>query len=166
MRLHSPNTRDSIGVAVLKRASQRMVRSIMAVLQPVADAVRGASNCAIGQAPCADTNACRRHTAQGKILAMIVKSRIETSGLRGTFAIAGHRAKQMPCGAAPDPVAALVNQIKWITRSDADPYVLMGVLAEGAIQALVQRIPVECQQDAAEAMTQFIAVRLRSRLAT
>jgi hypothetical protein len=42
---------------------------------------------------------------------------------------------------------------------------LMGVLAEGTIQALVQRIPVKCQQDAAEAMTQFIAVRLRSRLA-
>jgi hypothetical protein len=87
-----------------------------------------------------------------------------TSGLRGAFAVAGHRTQQSD--SAPDPVAALVDQIKWMIRSDADPHVLMGVLAEGAIQVLVQRIPVECRQDAAEAVTQFIAGRLRSRLAT
>ena len=89
-----------------------------------------------------------------------------TSGLRGASAIAGHRTQQMACDSAPDPVAALVDQIKWMIRSDADPHVLMGVLAEGAIQVLVQRIPVECRQDAAEAVTQLIAGRLRSRLAT
>lgn len=62
-------------------------------------------------------------------------------------------------------MTALVDQIKWVSRSDADPYILMGVLAEGAIQVLARRIPVECRQDAAEAMTQLIAGRLRSKLA-
>jgi hypothetical protein len=91
---------------------------------------------------------------------------IGTSGLRGRFAIAGHRTQQMASGSVPDLVAGLVDQIKSMIRSDADPHVLMGVLAEGAIQVLAQRIQVECQHDAAEAMTQLIAGRLRSRLAT
>jgi hypothetical protein len=101
-----------------------------------------------------------------KIFAMNDDNQIGTGGLRGTFAIARHRTQQTACDSAPDSVAALVDQIKWMIRSDADPHVLMGVLAEGAIQVLVQRIPVECQHDAAEAMTQFIAGRLRNRMAT
>ena len=57
----------------------------------------------------------------GKIFAMNDDNQIGTSGLRGTFAIAGHRTQQMACDSVPDLVAALVDQIKSMIRSDAPP---------------------------------------------
>jgi hypothetical protein len=61
----------------------------------------------------------------------------------------------------PDPVRALADIIKVVAESDADPYVVIGVLVEGAVHALESRIPEERKEDTAGALVQLIADRLR-----
>ena len=41
----------------------------------------------------------------------------------------------------PDPLAGLSGAIKAALQSEADPYVMLGVLLEGMTQVLVTRIP-------------------------
>lgn len=41
----------------------------------------------------------------------------------------------------PDPLAELSVAIKAALRSEADPYVMLGVLLEGMTQTLITRIP-------------------------
>ena len=60
----------------------------------------------------------------------------------------------------PDPVRALADIIKVVAESDADPYVVIGVLVEGAVHALDSRIPEERKEDTAGALVQLIADRL------
>ncbi len=77
-----------------------------------------------------------------------------------TVADLGRQAQQA-ASSIPDPVAALVNQITLAIQSDADPYLLMGALAEGAVQTLAQRIPAENWPDTSAALVQIIVDRLR-----
>lgn len=70
-------------------------------------------------------------------------------------------AAQQAANRVPDRVATLVDQIKLATKSNADPYLLIGALAEGAVQALIQRIPAERQPDTSAALVQIIMDRLR-----
>ena len=60
----------------------------------------------------------------------------------------------------PDPVRALADIIEVVAESDADPYVVIGVLVEGAVHALDSRIPEERKEDTAGALVQLIADRL------
>jgi hypothetical protein len=61
----------------------------------------------------------------------------------------------------PDPVQALADIIKTVSESGADPYLIMGVLVEGAVLTLRRRIPDERQEDTASAVLQLLADRLR-----
>src|SRR5437764_1379923 len=50
-----------------------------------------------------------------------------------------------------DPVRMLADFIRSTVAGDADPYLVMGVLVEGAVYALVERIPPAKQADTAKA---------------
>jgi hypothetical protein len=53
---------------------------------------------------------------------------------------------------SPDPVDALAGVIDLVIDTDADPYHLIGVLTEGALQTLTHRIPRERQRNTAMAL--------------
>ena len=60
-----------------------------------------------------------------------------------------------------DPVDALAGVIDLVIDSDADPYHLIGVLAEGAVQTLTHRIPSERRRVTAMALVQLMLDRLQ-----
>jgi hypothetical protein len=62
----------------------------------------------------------------------------------------------------PDPVRALADIIRTVAEGNADPYLLMGMLIEGAVYLLDTRIPDERQTDTARALLQLVADRLRA----
>ena len=59
-----------------------------------------------------------------------------------------------------DPLAVLTLLLKMLIRSDADPYLLAGVLAEGLASTIAQRIPADIQVD----VSREIVLVLRDRL--
>jgi hypothetical protein len=60
-----------------------------------------------------------------------------------------------------DPVKVLADTIRLMAASEADPYLTMGVLVEGAIYILRTSIPLERQTDAGTALVQMLIDRLR-----
>ena len=60
-----------------------------------------------------------------------------------------------------DPLGDVARLIRSIIPTDADPYLLAGVLIEGAVQAVVQRIPAERRSVVSFALLQLLADRLR-----
>jgi hypothetical protein len=46
---------------------------------------------------------------------------------------------------------------------DADPYAVLGVLLEGAVQVIAQRIPAEQQGETAATLAQLLEERLKAR---
>ena len=62
-----------------------------------------------------------------------------------------------------DPVQTLTDIIKVASQSDADPYLVIGVLLEGSVHTLESRIPSERQQDTAGALVRLIADRLQAK---
>ena len=63
----------------------------------------------------------------------------------------------------PDPLAELSGAIKSALASEADPYVMLGVLLEGATQTLLQRIPRERQLGTLTAALVMFSERLAAR---
>jgi hypothetical protein len=62
----------------------------------------------------------------------------------------------------PNPVKTLVQFIRTVAAGNADPYIVMGVLLEGAAHVLATSIPRERQEDTAGALLQLLAERLRA----
>jgi hypothetical protein len=62
-----------------------------------------------------------------------------------------------------DPVRELADAITVTVAGEADPYVLMGVLVEGAVHTLATRVPAVRQDDMAAALSQLLADRLEQR---
>jgi hypothetical protein len=50
--------------------------------------------------------------------------------------------------------------IRDAVAADADPYVLMGVLVEAAVNTLATKIPAICQDDTAAALSRLLTDRL------
>jgi hypothetical protein len=63
----------------------------------------------------------------------------------------------------PDPLAALSAAIKTALQSDADPYVMLGVLLEGITQTLITRIPPERHHGTLTAALVLLRRRLAER---
>jgi hypothetical protein len=61
-----------------------------------------------------------------------------------------------------NPVTVLANIIRTIAASDADPYLVIGVLLEGSVHTLASSIPCERQKDTAAALLQLITSRIRA----
>ena len=62
----------------------------------------------------------------------------------------------------PNPAKTLANFIRVIAEGDADPYVVTGVLLEGAIHIITTCVPLERQLDTAGAILQLVEDRLRA----
>jgi len=67
---------------------------------------------------------------------------------------------------APDPLADLSVAIKTALRSEADPYVMLGVLVEGMTQTFMTRIPPERHESSLAAALVTLRRRLADRGAT
>lgn len=65
-----------------------------------------------------------------------------------------------------DSIGDLAREIRGLIGDADDPYLLVGVLAEGAIQAIVQRIPLERRLATTRALIQLLLDRLRVEGAT
>ena len=63
----------------------------------------------------------------------------------------------------PDSVDMLATMIHLALEDGADPYLIAGVLLEGAVYAVAQHIPPERQSEAARTMAELLAERLASR---
>jgi hypothetical protein len=57
----------------------------------------------------------------------------------------------------------LARMICTLTASEADPYLLLGVLAEGIAQVTASRIPPECRAEVAGAALELVQERLKAR---
>jgi hypothetical protein len=62
----------------------------------------------------------------------------------------------------PDPTAILADVIRQTAARDADPYLVLGVLIEGAAHTLAARIPSERRGDTAMALLQLLSDRLKA----
>lgn len=62
----------------------------------------------------------------------------------------------------PDPTQILAEMITMIGASDVDPYVILGVLVEGAVQTVAQHVPAERQAEAAAALRELLGERLNA----
>jgi hypothetical protein len=63
----------------------------------------------------------------------------------------------------PDPLHILAQTISMTDAIGADPYAVLGVLIEGAVQTIVQRIPEERQTETAETLVRLLKERLEAR---
>ena len=62
----------------------------------------------------------------------------------------------------PDPVQLVATVIRLIGNRGADPYLLIGVLMEGAVNTLVKHVPAERQIDTARALAKILTDRLKA----
>jgi len=62
----------------------------------------------------------------------------------------------------PDSLDLLARMVRLALNDGADPYLLMGVLVEGAAYAVARHVPAEAQPDAAAALTALLAERLKA----
>lgn len=62
----------------------------------------------------------------------------------------------------PDPVQMLAKMIRLVGADGGDPYLIIGVLVEGAAHTLVKHIPPERQAETAAAMVQILMDRLKA----
>jgi hypothetical protein len=56
----------------------------------------------------------------------------------------------------------LAQTISMTSEIGADPYAVLGVLIEGAVQTIAQRIPAEQQRETAATLVQLLEERLKS----
>jgi hypothetical protein len=70
---------------------------------------------------------------------------------------------QRAAAEAPDPLAGLSAAIKTALASETDPYVMLGVLLEGATQTLLQHIPVERRLGTLSAALVMFSERLAAK---
>ena len=62
----------------------------------------------------------------------------------------------------PGSIEMLARMIRLVTDDGADPYLVIGVLVEGAVHTVARHVPPERQTEAVEEMGQLLAERLRS----
>src|SRR5580692_3071025 len=62
------------------------------------------------------------------------------------------RRVQRVAASRPDPMYILAQTISMTGAIGADPYAVLGVLVEGAVQTIVQQIPAEHRKEAAETL--------------
>jgi hypothetical protein len=62
----------------------------------------------------------------------------------------------------PNSVQMLAEVIRIVTDDGSDPYLVLGVLVEGAVHTLGKHIPPERQAEAVSEFKQLLAERLKS----
>jgi len=66
-------------------------------------------------------------------------------------------------GRKPDSIELLARIIRLALDDGADPYLVAGVLVEGAAYAVAQHIPSERQEEAAQTLVELLGERLAAR---
>src|SRR5471030_1838088 len=72
------------------------------------------------------------------------------------------RRVQRVAAGRPDPLHILAQTIGMTPAIGADPYAVLGVLVEGAVQIIVQQIPAEHQAETAATLIRLLKERLRA----
>jgi hypothetical protein len=72
------------------------------------------------------------------------------------------RRVQRVAAGRPDPVVILARTITLTGDVGMDPYAVLGVLVEGAVETLVRHIPRELQPEAAATLKQLLDERLQA----
>ena len=62
----------------------------------------------------------------------------------------------------PDSVQMLAQVIRMITADGSDPYLVLGVLVEGAAHTIAKHIPAERQASTVAELKQLLAERLKA----
>jgi hypothetical protein len=70
------------------------------------------------------------------------------------------RRVQRIAASRPDPMYILAQTITMTSAIGADPYAVLGVLIEGAVQTIVQQIPAEQQKETAATLVRLLRERL------
>ena len=73
------------------------------------------------------------------------------------------RRVQRVAAGRPDPMHILAQTIAMTGAIGADPYAVLGVLVEGAVQTVVQHIPAEQQAETAATLVRLLEERLKAR---
>ena len=73
------------------------------------------------------------------------------------------RRVQRVAASRPDPMHILAQTISMTGAIGADPYAVLGVLIEGAVETIVQQIPAEQRAEAAATLVQLLKERLDAR---
>ena len=63
----------------------------------------------------------------------------------------------------PDSVEMLARMIRLATDDGADPYVILGVLVEGAAHTIARHIPPERQTETRKELARLLVERLKAR---
>jgi hypothetical protein len=72
------------------------------------------------------------------------------------------RRVQRVAASRPDPMHILAQTISMTGEIGTDPYAVLGVLIEGAVQTIAQRIPAEQQMETAATLVQLLEERLKA----
>jgi hypothetical protein len=62
----------------------------------------------------------------------------------------------------PGSIEMLARMIRLVTDDGADPYLVIGVLVEGAVHTVARHVPTERQAEATEELGQLLAERLKA----
>jgi hypothetical protein len=73
------------------------------------------------------------------------------------------RRVQRAAASRPDPMHILAQTIGMTGAIGADPYAVLGVLVEGAVQTIVRQIPAERQVETAAMLVRLLQERLNAR---
>jgi hypothetical protein len=73
------------------------------------------------------------------------------------------RRVQRVAASRPDPMYILAQTITMTSAIGADPYAVLGVLVEGAVQTIVQQIPAQQQTETAATLVRLLEERLKAR---
>lgn len=73
------------------------------------------------------------------------------------------RQAERAAAAKPDRVRLVAELVQLVGERGADPYLLIGVLLEGAVHTLAKHVPVERQQEVTEELGRLLVDRLRAR---
>ncbi|MGD0431971.1 MAG: hypothetical protein ABSA58_12860 [Acetobacteraceae bacterium] len=72
------------------------------------------------------------------------------------------RRVQRVAAGRPDPMRILAQTIGMTGAIGADPYAVLGVLVEGAVQTIVEQIPAEQRMEAAATLIQLLKERMNA----
>lgn len=62
----------------------------------------------------------------------------------------------------PDSVQMLAQVIRMITADGSDPYLVLGVLVEGAVHTIARHVPAERHAETVAELKQLLAERLKA----
>ncbi len=73
------------------------------------------------------------------------------------------RQTEKAAAARPNQIRLVAELVRIIGDRDANPYLLIGVLVEGAVETLAKHVPPERQAEATEQLGRLLVERLKAR---